>query len=714
LLFLSLAAARAQTTAASADGNAQFDQLSAQAESTRGAGRVEEAIAIYQRALQLRPDWEEGWWYAGTLNYDADHYAEAIPALQQLIGLNPKSGPGLAFLGLCEFETKDYANALQHLQRARSEGYGEDAELAKVASYHLALLRNRSGQFEASRKLLEEGIHEAAASDPVKVALGMELLRIPLLPTEVDPANDALIHAAGETAALLATESPRGEEALQHLISGNPKVPYLHYAHADVLAREGKSEEALRQLDAETAISPQSALPYIRMAALDLRLDRAKQALAAAQRAVELAPRSAEAHRVLGEALESAGETQEGAKQRALAGQLESIPEEIDLAQRNLYAAETSTGIKAGSAQGPSSPAVASNKDFSTVAEEAGRLQAAGKLDSAVSLYRQTQAARPDWDQGWMNLGTLLYAKHDYAEAIAPLKKAVAAATGNGTAWALLGLAEFEVKDYENSLIHLQRGRELGFAGTPAAIQIARYHLGLLLIRKGDFDKATGVLVSEVSSGPLSAQVQFALGLALLRIPRLPGEISPTKEPLVRLAGEISSLLHESKYDEAYLKFDQALKLGVRTPYLHYAYGCALAATSRFDEAEQQLVEESKITPTSPLPYLRRSAIALQLHRAETAAQLAQEAGKLDPESAEAHYSLGRAWLEMGKSNDAVKELESARRMAPDSPQVRFSLARAYAKAGMPAAAQQERGAFEHLNSLREGDAGAEVGNQQR
>ena len=135
------------------------------------------------------------------------------------------------------------------------------------------------------------------------------------------------------------------------------------------------------------------------------------------------------------------------------------------------------------------------------------------------------------------------------------------------------------------------------------------------------------------------------------------------------------------------------------TPYLHYAYGCALASASRYDEAEEQLVEETKITPGSPLPFLRRSGIALQLRHAENAAHLAQQALQLAPNSGEGHYLLGRSWLELGKIADSVKELETARDLEPTSPEVRFSLARAYAKAGQPDAAEKERAAFESLNT---------------
>ena len=86
-------AACGQQGSPDSNSDATFDQLSSQATSAREAGRMNDAIQLYQSALKLQPDWAEGWWYLGTLNYDADHYGEAIPPLQNLVALAPQMGP---------------------------------------------------------------------------------------------------------------------------------------------------------------------------------------------------------------------------------------------------------------------------------------------------------------------------------------------------------------------------------------------------------------------------------------------------------------------------------------------------------------------------------------------------------------------------------------------------------------------------------------------
>ena len=296
----------------------------------------------------------------------------------------------------------------------------------------------------------------------------------------------------------------------------------------------------------------------------------------------------------------------------------------------------------------------------------------------------------------------LYYSTNQYPQAVTALKSWVARKPGDGTAWAVMGLSEFAMKDYSNALVHLQRGRQLGFGGSAEAVQAAKYRLGTLLIRNGEFDDATDLLAPEGGSGPLAGEIQFALGMSLLRIALLPEQVEPSKKPLVQSAGEIAELLQNSKYDAAFLSFQELLREYPTTPFLHYAYGTALASLSRYDDADAQLHQELRITPTSALPYLRLAAIALRQHRPADALPAAQHAVQLAPDSGEAHYFLGRSFLETGQDELAVRELEAAARLSPSSPEVHFNLAKAYAKAKQPEKADQERAIFVRLNGLAE------------
>src|SRR6516162_4741724 len=241
-----------------------FDDLAAKAEAARDAGDAGNAMRYYQAALQLRPQWEEGWWYLATLLYDSDRFGDAVAPFQQVTQLDSGLGPAWAFLGLCEFEIGQYAESLQHLQHARRLGFAENPELRKVALYHFALLLNASGQFESSTELLSSEFNSGHVPDQIRISMGMALLRVPLLPSRLDPSKDALVHAAGETAALLAAGNLEGARAqFSRMLQDYPETPYLRYAFGSALLAGGHPQEAEEQFRGETRISPKSALPRV-------------------------------------------------------------------------------------------------------------------------------------------------------------------------------------------------------------------------------------------------------------------------------------------------------------------------------------------------------------------------------------------------------------------------------------------------------------------
>jgi tetratricopeptide (TPR) repeat protein len=646
-------AACGQTAAASTQQS--FQALAAAATAAREAGKPDQALEDYTRAVVVRPDWAEGWWYLGTMRYDRDHYSEAIPPLRKLVQLSPDLGSAWSFLGLSEFETKDYGNALEHLERAQSLGNGDDPELGRVSTYHLALLHIRNSEFDRATTILLPASGENQVPPQIKSALGLALLRIPLLPGEVDPSHDALIQAAGEAAAVAV--QGKSSDALKALVDEHPKIPWLHYAYGLALANTGQTSEALAAQREEAVISPQSALPRIQISSLELSLHESQEALRASQEAVSLAPDSSSAHQALAKALEVAGKHQQAEQEARTAASLAPEKPRVDAKIASLYAISS-----------------------------AGESKAAAPVENA-----------DNWNQAMAD-----YSAGHYAQAIAALKTWVERKPSDGTAWAVMGLSEFELRDYDNALIHLQRGQQLGVAASPQAVELAKYRLAILVNRKGQFEMATDLLAPLAGQEPLADEIQFALGAALLRIPSLPDQIDASKHSLVERSGDITQLLLASKYDLAFLKLQKLIEQYPTTPFLHYAYGTALDSLSQYDEAKTQMRAEIQTSPHSALPWTRLASIALRQHLPDDALPAAQKAVQLAPDSADAHYVLGRTWMESGETQNAIAELELASRLSPASPEIHFALARAYTKADQPEKANQERAAFARLNALAE------------
>jgi tetratricopeptide (TPR) repeat protein len=499
------------------------------------------------------------------------------------------------------------------------------------------------------------------------------LLRAPILPAEIDPSKDALIHAAGETAVLLANRDRDGAlRALEQMLRDYPGTPYLNYRYGLALVAAAQYQGAERALREETRITPESPLAWMALA----------------------------------EALRGLGQRDEGAAAFERSQQVASGAGHADDSQARRYRLDrgVATKAKSSSDQGGTAPSAVG---FDEAARRAGEAQRAGRAEEAAVWYRNAVKLRSSWPEGWRQLGTIQYMNGRYAEAIVSLGQSVALAAKQADTWTLLGLSEFETKDYKNALVHLERGRALGFSGNAAAVRRSRYHLALLLNRDGDFDRAIDVLIPVISSGALSDEIQFAMGMALLRIAVLPEEVGARQRELVRKTGEAGELLAESRYDRALPIFEDLVNVYPDTPFLHYAYGDALAATSMYDESLTQLREEVKLNPASVLAYLRQASIDLIQHQSASALAEARKASLIAPDSSEARYLLGRSLLEEGDIPAAIHELETPRRLSPNSPKVPFNLARAYARAGRTAEAQQERSDFERLNAQLPGQPGS-------
>ena len=568
-----------------AQETSSFQALQQSAAKAQQAGDNERAIADYKRALALQPDWPEGLWALGTLSYDLDRYTDAAAALTKLVKLAPDSGAAYSFLGLSEFETGDYANAQAHLEKAQTLNNTNDPSVTQVCAYHLALLLNRSGEFERATSLLHATFPQQDPPTQAKAAMGIALMHIPLLPREIDPSQDALLQSAGEAAAVLAQGDPqRSARVLAQLVAQYPRAAYLHQAYAAALAAAGQPQPALAARQEEAKLSHSGIADLYR--------------------------------------IHAAGEPSDA------------------------------------------QPGVASDASW----KEAMRDYSTGR----------------------------------YAEAIASLKNWVEQKPDDGTAWAVMGLSEFDLRDYDNALIHLQRGQQLGLGASRQAASFATYHLALLLNRSGRFEAATALLATLADFQPMASDVQFALGLSLLRMPVLPSDVADAKRQLAASAGGVALLLLAGKYDAAFPEFQKLIAQYPDAPYLHFAYGTALESLSQFEEAKAQMRAEMKLSPQSALPWIRIASISLRQHLAADALPAAQTGVQLAPDSADAHYVLGRAWLELGDTQKSISELERAVSMAPSSPEPHFALARAYAKADMKERAQQERAVFARLNALAE------------
>jgi tetratricopeptide (TPR) repeat protein len=313
------APARTPAKAAAPQAPAAFDRLVDQATAARGAQNWEEAIALYAKAVKLKPSYVEGYWYQGTAYYTLEKFTECRDQFRTVSRLAPKNGAAQAFLGLCEFGLKDYDHALPHLLQSRVLGIGEIPDLGSVARYHAAVLMTRIEQYEQALETLGEFASEGDDSPRVIEAMGIATLRMPMLPVELPPDRRERILMAGRASYFMATRNTAGAaKAFEALVSRYSDAPNVHYAYGVFLLLE-QPDRALEEFNRELEIQPDHPWSLMQLAYEYLKRGDGAAALPWAKRAVAVAPNAFPARKALGQALLENGDV-DGAIAELLSG----------------------------------------------------------------------------------------------------------------------------------------------------------------------------------------------------------------------------------------------------------------------------------------------------------------------------------------------------------------------------------------------------------
>jgi len=337
-----------------------------------------------------------------------------------------------------------------------------------------------------------------------------------------------------------------------------------------------------------------------------------------------------------------------------------------------------------------------SDPAFDQVVKLGDEARLSNRFDDALKLYTKALAMQPKWTEGWWNVGAILYEQDRYPQARDAFRNVVALEPNRGPAWGMLGLCEFQTREYERAGGSLMRGRSLGFDGNQELESVVRYHAALLYIRYEQFEIAFDILSEFIRVGNESPKVIEAFGLALLRMPFLPSELPPDKHEEVMTAGQAGLDMAARRLDQARPIFDTLLARYPNEPNVHYAFGVYMLNQDA-DVAMKEFKRELEISPNHFPAMVQMAFEYLKRDEYNEALPLAEKAVQIAPKMFPARNVLGRVLLELGQVDRAIKELEEGARLAPSSPEMHYALGRAYRRAGREADAKREVDLFQKL-----------------
>ena len=280
------------------------------------------------------------------------------------------------------------------------------------------------------------------------------------------------------------------------------------------------------------------------------------------------------------------------------------------------------------------------------------------------------------------------------------LRGLLAVTPNSSQGWALLGLLEFRLGEYEEALLHLSRGTEIGLPEGAIAVE-ARQTLALLLVRNGDFAAGARALSSLSRVKPDDPDLLMASGLVALRLPLLPSEVEASDEDLVRMTGQAALASLAGEMETALQAFDALIARYPNTRGVHLAYGLVLSHQA-LPGGVEMIEKEVVLFPDNADA---QAALALEkLTRGDPAAALApaRAAVELRPGWFSSQLALGRALLATGATEEAIAALEEAARLEPENVETYVALAQAYQSAGRTEDVERARRTLTELYAKRE------------
>lgn len=286
-----------------------------------------------------------------------------------------------------------------------------------------------------------------------------------------------------------------------------------------------------------------------------------------------------------------------------------------------------------------------------------------GRPEAAEPLFRQALSLQPDSVWARVGLGRAALARHDYAQAVEHLDKALtvdrqAAGIHYPLAMAYRGLGELEKAE-----AHLQQWDSGKVRQPDPLMQAMRQSLrspstyereGIQALESGDWEAAAASFRRGIELAPANPSLRHRLGTALFMMGDERGGLA---------------------------QFEEAVRVSPEYAQAHYSLGLILEGNGRFEEALHRFSAAVRYEPSYAEARLRLARLLRRIGRPNEALSEYAQVIIIDPRGAEAPIGYAMALVGLGRYQEARDRLEEGMRLYPDQPMFAKALARLLAAA---------------------------------
>jgi tetratricopeptide (TPR) repeat protein len=324
----------------------------------------------------------------------------------------------------------------------------------------------------------------------------------------------------------------------------------------------------------------------------------------------------------------------------------------------------------------------------------------------AAADYRLVLEKRPDLTQARLNLAAALGELGPLDDAIAVLEAAPARDRAKPEVQKNLALAYYRKGD----LTAAARELEILNAARPGDVPVTSM-LADCYLRLRTPAKALAVLEPAARRNPNSADLNYQLGMALIRTGRAKEGLDPL-EKSGRLANNAdayllagATALDVAQFQRARDNLEQAVRLNPKIPGAWTWTGMARDRVSDEDGAKEAFRRALDQNPSDFEANLHLGAILYRERELEGARPYLERALAIQPSSSLAVYALALVRSALGETDEAVKALEAVVQAAPDWVEPHVKLASLYFRLHRQAEGQRQQELVEKLRSERRGQS---------
>ncbi len=430
-------------------------------------GRINDAISEYQEALRLNPGMLEPQYSLSAICAKVGDLDGAIRLLREVLKAAPDFGEAHYNLGLNLWNRYKSSTGLR--QKADLDDAEEELKTAT------RLQPKQAGVYFVSGQIMSDRGELVSAVDNLQKAV------------DLDPANPEYHYNLGLALRLKGDMEAAGAQ-FREAIRLNPNHALAHRSLGLVLRESGDLPAAAGELRLAVAQLPDDAEGHHILGTVLLKSNDLNGAIEEFRRAVTLNPDLAQAHASLAQALQRAGQKEDAQKQLA---ELEKINLGVANEGRAMILVESAEGhINKGersAAVGELQEAVTLSPGFTEARYQLGLAlrQSADGWAKAESAFREVLQLDPNHALAHLQLGLLLAANGDRAEAVVEFENAVKLAPGLVEAHRGLGRLATESRDWATAIRQFQA--VVAWNPEDAA---AHYDLAASLKASGQLDEA--------------------------------------------------------------------------------------------------------------------------------------------------------------------------------------------------------------------------------